>query len=78
MLRTWGQSASSWEAAIRTNFTPSSLFEMEHARLATYNRKKKSALSYDKWTANIRFSIPQTNSFNLTHTCFSAVDLIIW
>lgn len=39
MLRTWGQSVSSWEAAIRTNFTPSSLFEMEHARLATYNRK---------------------------------------
>lgn len=32
---TWGHRASSWLADMRTNFTPSSLFEMEQAKLAT-------------------------------------------
>lgn len=32
---TWGHRASSWLADMRTNFTPSSLLEMEQAKLAT-------------------------------------------
>lgn len=36
---TWGHRASSWLADMRTNFTPSSLFEMEQARLATWEKK---------------------------------------
>lgn len=38
---TWGHRASSWLADMRTNFTPSSLFEMEQAKLATCVRKGK-------------------------------------
>lgn len=36
MRLTWGHRLSIWVAAIRTNFTPSSLLEMEQAKLATY------------------------------------------
>lgn len=35
MRLTWGHRLSIWVAAIRTNFTPSSLLEMEQAKLAT-------------------------------------------
>lgn len=35
MRLTWGHKLSIWVAAIRTNFTPSSLLEMEQAKLAT-------------------------------------------
>lgn len=35
MRVTWGHRLSIWVAAIRTNFTPSSLLEMEQAKLAT-------------------------------------------
>lgn len=37
---TCGHRLSIWVAAIRTNFTPSSLLEMEQARLATWGEKK--------------------------------------
>lgn len=33
---TWGHRLSIWVAAIRTNFTPSSLLEIEQAKLATW------------------------------------------
>lgn len=38
---TCGHKLSIWVAAIRTNFTPSSLLEMEQARLATWNEQTK-------------------------------------
>lgn len=37
LVLTCGHKLSIWVAAIRTNLTPSSLLEMEHARLATWN-----------------------------------------
>lgn len=38
---TCGHRLSIWVAAIRTNFTPSSLLEMEQARLATWKNRKR-------------------------------------
>lgn len=45
-LLTCGHRLSIWVAAIRTNFTPSSLLEMEQARLATW--KKVSRKGYNE------------------------------
>lgn len=38
---TCGHRLSIWVAAIRTNFTPSSLLEMEQAKLATWTKASK-------------------------------------
>lgn len=46
---TCGHKLSIWVAAIRTSFTPSSLLEMEQARLATWKKKTAEKKGITSW-----------------------------
>lgn len=47
ILLTCGHKLSICVAAIRTNFTPSSLFEIEQARFATYNEISRIRIKFE-------------------------------
>lgn len=53
VLLTCGHKLSIWVAAIRTNFTPSSLLEMEQARLATWGEKKNKNKKHEMEAINL-------------------------
>lgn len=68
---TWGQRASSCEAANLTNLTPSSLLDMEQARLATSTSLLACSINtcpYSSTCKNISQDIQSLNSTSLLAT----------